>query len=689
MKGWLQCLLFLLITTQVFSQSSQRIVDSLQQRIANSKDPHQRLPEQARLAVQYFTAGDQKKAYELLSETEKESKQIHSKAGLAGVLHARGTLCYYTSQFDSALVFFDEALSLRRQIDDRPGILKTLSNMGGIHYMLVNNAKALTYYEEVLRKEAEWGFREGEHLPINNIGAIYYSLGMPSKALVYFRKADRVYSQRQETSHLIMTYDGYHNCYKYQKMYDSAIYYAHKTRKLSEDLGEELSVGYALHNIGACYLSMKKYDQAIPYIRQALLKAQEQKDKRLQLSCYGNFAGIYLETGKPDSTSYYVEKVMALEKELQLEVNSDDLYKLYAAYYAQKNDFKNAYNYMYKYSNLHDSLYNIQANGQVNEMQEKYQSEKKEKENLLLSSENELHKKTQNFLLLLLIAAVLVVGGTVLAYSKIRKTNRMLGEQKQIVTEKQKEILDSIAYARRIQFALLGSNAVFNEHLGEHFVLFMPKDVVSGDFYWGAAVDEGFLYLTADCTGHGVPGAFMSLLNISKANQIVKERQVTRPDLVLNELRKEIIQALNPGEQSEETKDGMDAVLCKLDLKNKKLEYAAANNSFYLVRDGELIICKADKMPVGKGHDDSIPFTLHRQDLKTGDLVYTFTDGLADQFGGPFGKKYKYKQFETLLLSISALSMQEQKRRIEDSFLKWKRDLEQVDDICVIGIRIS
>lgn len=221
----------------------------------------------------------------------------------------------------------------------------------------------------------------------------------------------------------------------------------------------------------------------------------------------------------------------------------------------------------------------------------------------------------------------------------------------------------------------------------EHFVLFKPKDVVSGDFYWATATPEGFVFMTADCTGHGVPGAFMSLLNISKLSQAINENKITRPDLILNNIRTEIIKALN-AEGSEESKDGMDAVLCKLDIKNLKLQYAAANNAFYIIRNKELLICKADKMPVGKGHDDSISFAFNEIALEKGDVIYTFTDGYADQFGGPKGKKFKYKQLEDIFMSICTLPMKDQSSILNQKFEDWKGSLDQVDDVLIIGIKI-
>ncbi|HXD94762.1 MAG TPA: SpoIIE family protein phosphatase [Bacteroidia bacterium] len=220
------------------------------------------------------------------------------------------------------------------------------------------------------------------------------------------------------------------------------------------------------------------------------------------------------------------------------------------------------------------------------------------------------------------------------------------------------------------------------------FILYKPKDIVSGDFYWAHEINNKFYICTADCTGHGVPGAFMSMLNISYLNESIIEKNISKPDKVLNHIRNEIIHSLNPEGSEEESKDGMDCILACFDFSTYTLEYAAANNSFYIIRDKEIINCPADKMPVGKSPKDHEPFTLHTVPLKKGDTVYMLTDGLPDQFGGPKGKKFKYKQLEDILLENNQKSLQEQKEILSARFEDWKGNLEQVDDVCLIGVRV-
>lgn len=267
-------------------------------------------------------------------------------------------------------------------------------------------------------------------------------------------------------------------------------------------------------------------------------------------------------------------------------------------------------------------------------------------------------------------------------------------EQKELIEEKQKEILDSINYAKRIQSAMLASEQLFKKNLKDYFLLFEPKDIVSGDFYWASPMADGrFVLVTADSTGHGVPGAMMSMLNISCLNEAVNERKYKSAAEILNHARQRIISSLAEDGSEEGGKDGMDCSVAIFDFKNKKLSFAAANNPVWIIRQNggekELIELKADRMPVGKHARDTVPFTETTIDLQQGDIIYTLTDGYCDQFGGPKAKKFTYKRLKELLMDISGLSTKEQKAALHEKFMKWRGSQEQVDDVLLIGVRVG
>lgn len=256
-------------------------------------------------------------------------------------------------------------------------------------------------------------------------------------------------------------------------------------------------------------------------------------------------------------------------------------------------------------------------------------------------------------------------------------------EQKDLIEEKQKEILDSINYAKRIQYTLLANDKLLRQKLSEYFVLFQPKDIVSGDFYWAASAvnSERFYLAICDSTGHGVPGAFMSLLNSSFLNEAVTEKNISKPNEILDYVRQRLIESIS----ADGGQDGMDGIL--LCIENGVFTYAAANNAPVIVRENTTTYLPTDKMPVGKGLRDE-PFTLYSMDIRKGDMLYFYTDGYADQFGGPKGKKFMYKQLNKLLMSIHTDPVDRQKQVLESTLANWKGNLEQVDDVCIIGIKI-
>ncbi|MBC7861989.1 MAG: SpoIIE family protein phosphatase, partial [Bacteroidia bacterium] len=260
--------------------------------------------------------------------------------------------------------------------------------------------------------------------------------------------------------------------------------------------------------------------------------------------------------------------------------------------------------------------------------------------------------------------------------------------QKEVIEVKHKEITDSIHYAERIQFGLLASKKLLDENLNDYFILFKPKAGVSGDFYWATKLsNNNFVIVTADSTGHGVPGAIMSILNIACLKETLMQGIIS-PDLFLNETRRLIIENLKNDGSAEGGKDGMDGSLLSFDFTTNIMTCASANNPILIIRGNELIEIKGDRMPIGKHEKDQSPFSLKTFNLIKGDLVYTTSDGFADQFGGASGKKFKYKQLQELLLSISKEPMQVQKQKLNDIFDSWKGNLEQIDDVCLIGIRI-
>ncbi len=284
---------------------------------------------------------------------------------------------------------------------------------------------------------------------------------------------------------------------------------------------------------------------------------------------------------------------------------------------------------------------------------------------------------------------------------KLEEKNRLISEQKDEIqqqkeiaesqrdqiTYQKKHITDSIEYALRIQSALLPGLELFTDKV-DHFVLYKPRDIVSGDFYWVSEVSENKqVIIAADCTGHGVPGAFMSMLGVSFLNEIVLSKGIIQPDQILNHLREDVMRSLKQTKGDDGVKDGMDMCVCLLDLENKNLQFAGANNPIWMISKGELTEIKGDKMPVAV-HEKMDPYTNHWVDLNKGDTFYIFSDGFVDQFGGPNQKKFLSKNFRKVLCELQQKSMLTQGAELDKIFEDWRKDVEQIDDVTVIGVRV-
>lgn len=268
---------------------------------------------------------------------------------------------------------------------------------------------------------------------------------------------------------------------------------------------------------------------------------------------------------------------------------------------------------------------------------------------------------------------------------EIEKQKDLAEAQRDQIAYQKKHITDSIMYAKRIQTALIPSLELFSDKL-EHFVLYKPLAIVSGDFYWVASQGNKQIIIAADCTGHGVPGAFMSMLGVTMLNEIVSGKQIIMPDQIIENLREGVIKSLNQVAEEESIKDGMDIAVCLVDFDKNKLWYAGANNPLYLIRGGELIHYRADKMPVAI-HYKMVPFTLNEIDLQKGDTFYIFSDGYCDQFGGPKEKKFMSAQLKETLIEMAGKPMLQQGERLNEIFEEWRGDNSQVDDVTLIGVR--
>ena len=390
--------------------------------------------------------------------------------------------------------------------------------------------------------------------------------------------------------------------------------------------------------------------------------------------------------------SYYTAMQYArkINKRIYLRDISSDL----AEIYERLGNYKNAYEYHRLYSAYKDSLLTDESRRLIHEMQVKYETDAKETENQLLRKDqliSETKLKQQRATIYFFIFVIFVVIAFILMLIRQnaarKKANTELERKNKLITEQKKEITDSIQYASRIQTAILPPVELINKYLPQNFFIYRPRDIVSGDFYWLTENNNRVIVMIADCTGHGVPGAFMSMLGVAFLNEIVSKNPTIKANQVLNELREQVIQSLHQTGKEGESQDGMDVTIFILDKEKMEVEYAGANNPLFIFHNGSLTELKADKMPIGIHIRASLPFTSHTEKIQKGDMIYAFTDGFPDQFGGPLGKKFMIKNFKKVLEEINSKPMNEQKIILDQTIDDWMANTDQVDDILVMGVR--
>ncbi|MFH2095433.1 MAG: SpoIIE family protein phosphatase, partial [Bacteroidota bacterium] len=498
-----------------------------------------------------------------------------------------------------------------------------------------------------------------------------------------------------------------------------------------------------------------KYDTVIEYFMKALKIAEEINDKNGQAVVFGNIAALHLaladssvKQSNADRKKHLLDALEYGEKAYQLAVvikalpTQNDIAAHLQKTCTELGKYKEAIKYAEIYITTQDSMFSEEKTKALAEMTTKYEAEKKQLEIDKMQKQKELDNKTieaqhaenrkQQIIIISAIGGLIIV----LVFSVIlfrmfrqkRKANIMLAtqneeirqqkeeisaqrdeieaqrdtviKQKDHIEEQKNEIEDSIRYAKRIQTAVLPAEEYAGSILGDHFIIFRPKDVVSGDFYWAMKADHQLIVTVADCTGHGVPGAFMSMLGVSFLNEIVRKKDMLNASAILNNLRSSVIEALKQTGEEGTQKDGMDMSLAIINTKNKQCHWAGANNPLWIIRSKEneaidtedwVEELKPDKMPVAV-HVRMEDFTNHQLQLNAGDKIYLFSDGFSDQFGGPSGKKFLNKKFRRLVAETSLLPMKEQCYKIEQVLDDWMNNqgkkYEQVDDITVVGLKI-
>jgi serine phosphatase RsbU (regulator of sigma subunit) len=606
-------------------------------------------------------------------------------------------------KFDSSIYFGERALDLSRELNFKRGSSLAMESIASAYYNQGRFAQALKNHFEALEIAESLKDKQLTAVTLGNIAMVYEETGEYMKA---FRTYLLVKNIAQQLKNEVLVANQYANIAvvkRKQGFPQQAIEYNLKALAIHQKRNDKRKVAAIYSNLGAVYGQMNENEKALDYGFKALAIDEEQNDPTGVAIDLGNIGGYYLSLKKYKDAELYFNKALELSRAIGDNYGIMNITRGLAEIKTVNGDHKTALVYYKEYMAL-DSTFKADQEKALAEIELNYEFKKIELEKKAEQDKKDaVTKATQKKqgqvifvvccgLLLVLICAVLIFRS--LRITRKQKTlielkNIETEEQKHTIEEKSKEITDSINYAQRIQRGILPSSADLQKAVGEHFVLFKPKDIVSGDFYWCAETGSVNLIAAADSTGHGVPGAFMSMLGKTLLNQAVKDPSVQMPSQVLNYVNAELPNNLRSHGKETSIKDGMDIVLCAIDRKKNVLHFAGANNPLWIVRNTALIELEATKQAITATNEyEKKPFNDKFVELQKGDCVYLFTDGYADQFGGPKGKKFKYKQLADILKEICVKPVDEQRHILEQRFNAWKGDLEQVDDVCIIGIKI-
>ncbi len=674
-----------------------------------------------------------------LEQDRKEGNRKNESLSLNNL----GNVFLKQGKYADAIKNYELSLEIRQDINDLVGIASSLNNLGLVYKNQGDLDRALAYYQNAYKIFEQSNDMVGLANALNNIGIVYRGNGNPERALENFLKALELFRELGNNLGEANTLNNVGNIYYQQEKFDQALEFYQSSLEKSEALGDKSSMAGKLSNIGGVYLVLGQNEKALQTTNKALSLQKEIGDNQGQISTLNNLGAYFKESGDLDkSLNYFLdaEKVQkrigdhnystitlssigeiykekkqpekglnylnrAL-KEAKTYGSIEDQIAVYgnlSLTYADLGDFKKSYDYQQLAVKVGDSLARVVGTRDLAEMQVKFETEQKQREIELLGKEKEVQDlkiTKQNTIRNMIIAfSVLVVLMLILIYGRYRSKkkaneeldlkNQEIEQQKKTVEEKNWEITSSIEYAKRIQDAIMPSMQEIRASLPQSFVFYRPKGIVSGDFYWFSKRENTSYIAAVDCTGHGVPGAFLSMIGNDHLNQIVNMEKMQKPDEILNRLHQEIQVTLKQKHGVTENHDGMDVAMCAFDHTKNVLHFASANRYLYLIREGELSETKGDTVNIGGiMHEDVRQYTLHEIPLQKGDTFYVFSDGVSDQFGGESAKKFGYKRLKETLLEIHQKPMDEQHQAFEKTMVDWMGKEDQIDDFLLIGIRV-
>lgn len=640
------------------------------------------------------------------AQAETIARRMNHPKGVADAQFQRAYAVFYAGDGDSALHMYNRLIKDYRALGDSGSIAACYNKAGFIYRERGDRVNALKHYQLALssnKNNINVSEAAGSYL---NIGLIHHDQDDLKQALQYELQALALYEQVNDLNRTANALLRIGNVYGDLKQDTSALVYYQRALSLSQQAESNRLIAICFNNMAGVYGRWGENKRAIGLYRQALIMRTKIGDMNGAALVLNNLGIEYTDAGNYDSAFYFLNKSMTLADSIgykdMIMANNLSLAELFA----KQKQYDKAYPYYIEYHRLFAEINKEESKNEVSRLNATLQAEEREREIERLSQQGLLdeaalaQERTKGWFLAVGLAAVALLAMMIwINNRRTRKVNLLLetqkseiAEQKKIVEEQHRDIVDSINYALRIQHAVMPSRAELKQMFPESFVLYKPRDIVSGDFWWVTERAGKKVIAVADCTGHGVPGAFMSLIGTSLLNEIVNERGITDPGQILDILSERVVKSLHQNEERASSHDGMDIGIAVIDEEKEQLVFAGANHSmFFTDISGTLNELKGDRQPIGYYHEQQRPFRTHVLQLDDVTNIWLFTDGYADQFCGnagiQLGKKFKYSRLKQLLTAVQALNTVQQREQLTRTFEEWKGNMFQVDDVLLLGIK--
>ncbi|UCH14240.1 MAG: tetratricopeptide repeat protein, partial [Bacteroidales bacterium] len=630
------------------------------------------------IAVAYYDSGKYETAVDNYKESYKINEELGNKKVSAVILDNIGQVYENTFQFEKAVDFYEQSLDIVEDLGEKEEEAVIHDKIGNIHLEQNNLDKAIESYEKSLEIDRELDKEENVAATLNNMGSVYYNLGKFDDAKDYYEQSLDVTKKIGDKKQISIALNNIGNINYDGKRFRKAINYYEQSIEIKESINYKRGVAASLHNIGNAYKGLKEYVLALDYYKRSNDVANE--INYIEVTARNNraFSEVY-SLMNDYKNAYEYQKLFADVKH----TIRDEKIQIFEGVSKEKRDDERIL------------IASLRRQIQKQKLLAEYEANRRQKEieikNLALINEKEKTKRQKLVIVIGFIGLIALVVFSFMVYRQYiqkKKANVELTEKNRLISNQKQQITDSIRYASRIQKAVLPPEEFVTKILPQHFILNIPRDIVSGDYYWTTQRENESIIAVADCTGHGVPGAFMSMLGIAFLNEIVNKTVTARSHEILEQLRTNVMNSLHQTGREDEAKDGMDIALIIIDLKSKKLQYSGAHNPLYIIRKNKLQELKADKMPIGISARYDKPFRNHKIQLYKDDMLYIFSDGYTDQFGGEYRKKFGFRRFRDLLIEIHKKPVEEQRDILNKSINDWKGSFDQIDDILVMGIRI-